>query len=62
MSFLSACVDFITMTGFAALERTEIQFRTLLESVGLLLVDIWSFEEEKPEGEGRCLVKAVLKI
>jgi hypothetical protein len=39
--FLPAVLDLTMMAAFSSLERTETQFRDLLDSVGLELVKIW---------------------
>jgi hypothetical protein len=39
--FLPAVMDLIMMSQFSSLERTEVQFRELLDSVGLELVKVW---------------------
>lgn len=41
VSLLATQMDFNMMTGFASLERTERQWRALLEGVGLELVRVW---------------------
>jgi len=44
VSLLASQMDLNMMTGFASLERTERQWRSLLEGAGLELVRIWSEE------------------
>lgn len=56
----SACSDLNMMATFAALERTEAQFRSLLEQAGLQLVRAWT-PVDAVEGDGRRLLEAVLK-
>ncbi|KAG9238008.1 S-adenosyl-L-methionine-dependent methyltransferase [Amylocarpus encephaloides] len=54
----NASADFVMMANFAALERTEGQYREFLEGAGFELVEVW-----KGEGvmDGRRLLEAVLK-
>ncbi|TGO58650.1 hypothetical protein BOTNAR_0177g00120 [Botryotinia narcissicola] len=57
-SFESACTDWMMMGGFSALERTERQFRKLIESVGLFLVKVWEAPGvENGPWEGRRLLE-----
>jgi hypothetical protein len=44
VSLLASQMDFNMMTGFASLERTERQWRALLEGAGLELVRVWGEE------------------
>ncbi|KAF4629411.1 hypothetical protein G7Y89_g8739 [Cudoniella acicularis] len=60
VSLFSASTDFMMMGGFSAQERTENQFRTLLDEAGLELVKAWE-PEDAADGEGRRLLEAVLK-
>ncbi|KAF2655025.1 S-adenosyl-L-methionine-dependent methyltransferase [Lophiostoma macrostomum CBS 122681] len=41
VTFLPAVMDLVMMSQFSSLERTEHQFRELLDSVGLELVKVW---------------------
>lgn len=62
VSFESACTDWIMMVGFSALERTERQFKELIESVGLMLVKVWGAPGvENGPWEGRRLLEVVKK-
>ncbi|KAM0310945.1 hypothetical protein ACHAO8_007649 [Botrytis cinerea] len=62
VSFESACTDWMMMGGFSALERTEGQFKELIESVGLVLVNVWGAPGvESGPWEGRRLLE-VMKI
>ncbi|TGO08268.1 hypothetical protein BTUL_0217g00120 [Botrytis tulipae] len=57
-SFESACTDWMMMGGFSALERTERQFKKLIESVGLVLVKAWGAPGvENGPWEGRRLLE-----
>ncbi|KAF7944576.1 uncharacterized protein EAE97_005209 [Botrytis byssoidea] len=57
-SFESACTDWMMMGGFSALERTERQFKKLIESVGLVLVKVWGAPGvENGPWEGRRLLE-----
>ncbi|CAD6443662.1 c509615c-dff0-4986-9b94-02827227728b [Sclerotinia trifoliorum] len=57
-SFESACTDWTMMGGFSALERTERQFKELIESVGLVLVKVWGARNvENGPWEGRRLLE-----
>ena len=60
VSTYSACADLNMMTGFGALERTEEQFRALLDEAGLELVKAW-VPVDVADGDGRRLLEAVLK-
>ncbi|KAF7872436.1 hypothetical protein EAF04_003357 [Stromatinia cepivora] len=58
--FESACTDWIMMGGFSALERTERQFKELIESVGLVLVKVWGAPNlENGPWEGRRLLEVI---
>ncbi|KUJ10333.1 S-adenosyl-L-methionine-dependent methyltransferase [Mollisia scopiformis] len=50
-------LDFTMMAYFNAMERTERQWRTLLDSVGLEIVKIWSFDG----GGSEAVIEAMLK-
>jgi hypothetical protein len=53
---LQASLDIMMMTLVSGLERTEMQWRALLESIGLEVVKIWSI---MPEVE--AVIEAKLK-
>lgn len=46
------------MANFSSLERTETQFKTLLDNADLELVRVW-MPEDAPKGEGRRLLQVV---
>ncbi|KAK2809734.1 hypothetical protein FQN50_003579 [Emmonsiellopsis sp. PD_5] len=56
----SACTDWLMMAVFSSLERTEQQFRALLDEAGLELVHTWE-PKAAAHGDGRRLLEAVLK-
>ncbi|KAM3078041.1 hypothetical protein ACMFMG_002658 [Clarireedia jacksonii] len=61
----SASADFVMMANFSALERTEKQFRELLDSAGLSLVSVYMSENAangKGEQKARRLLEAVKKV
>jgi hypothetical protein len=60
VSMYSASTDLIMMASFASLERTERQFKTLLEDAGLELVKVW-MGEAAAKGDGRRLLEAAPK-
>ncbi|KAH8807919.1 S-adenosyl-L-methionine-dependent methyltransferase [Xylogone sp. PMI_703] len=60
VSLYSAAADFVMMANFSALERTEEQFRTLFDSVGLELVKAWGLENVAGE-ESRRVLEVKLK-
>ena len=60
VSMYSASADLMMMTNFSSLERTEKQFRMLLDQAGLELVKVW-VPEQLAEGEGRRLLEVVPK-
>lgn len=60
VTLFSASTDLIMMGNFAALERTEAQFRTLLDSVGLELVKAWALANAVT-GDGRRVLEAKVK-
>lgn len=47
-SFELAALDLMMMTAFSSLERTEEQFRSILDKVGLKLVRVWGENRENP--------------
>ncbi len=51
----SAYVDLVMMASFSSLERTEEQFRALLEHAGLELVKAWGSDNEPREGGRRLM-------
>ncbi|CZT10293.1 related to O-methyltransferase [Rhynchosporium agropyri] len=53
----STVMDIAMMTYYHAMERSERQWRTLLASVGLEIVKIWSLES----GDCEAVIEAVLK-
>ncbi|PQE19433.1 quercetin 3-O-methyltransferase 1 protein [Rutstroemia sp. NJR-2017a BBW] len=60
----SASADFAMMANFSALERTEKQFKELLDSAGLRLVGVYMSENAangKDEQKARRLLEAVKK-
>ncbi|PGH00179.1 hypothetical protein AJ79_08284 [Helicocarpus griseus UAMH5409] len=60
VSAFSASTDLIMMSNFSSLERTEQQYKALLEEAGLALVKTWA-PDGAVKGEGRKLVEAVLR-
>jgi len=48
-------IDMNMMCTLASMERTEKQWRSLLESVGLKVVKIWTTEEDS-----ECVIEAML--
>lgn len=61
----SASADLIMMANFSSLERTEKQFRELLDSAGLKLVEVYVSESAangKGEQKARRLLEAVKKV
>ena len=42
--WLSTAVDMIMLTNFSSCERTERQWRALLEPAGFKIVKIWTYE------------------
>ncbi|RDL40880.1 Uncharacterized protein BP5553_00859 [Venustampulla echinocandica] len=54
----SAYADFVMMANFSALERTEEQFKALLENAGFELVKAWA-ADDAPKSDGRRLLEAV---
>ena len=51
----SACADLVMMANFSSLERTEEQFRVLLEQAGFELVKAWGSNNKSKEGGRRLL-------
>src|SRR5450756_1254752 len=43
--YITTSLDMIMMTLFAATERTEEDWTKMLESVGLRIIKIWTYEE-----------------
>jgi O-methyltransferase domain len=60
VSLYSASTDMIMMANFSALERTEMQWRALLEKAGFDVVKIWTPDDMGPGSAG--LIEAVLKM
>ncbi|KAF2107373.1 S-adenosyl-L-methionine-dependent methyltransferase [Lophiotrema nucula] len=63
-SFAAAAMDITMMTAYASLERTERQFRDLLDEAGLTLVNVWSEKNSGKEGAsmlGQSILEARLK-
>lgn len=54
-SFQAAMMDMNMMANLAAKERTESQWKSLLDQAGLLVVEIWGSSDEKR------VIEAVLK-
>ena len=42
--WLSTAIDMIMLTNFASCERTEGQWRALLEPAGFKIIKIWTYE------------------
>jgi hypothetical protein len=61
VDFMTAAMDLTMMAAFASLERTEAQFKALLEGVGLELVKIWEGEGKGKGRLGTSVVEARLK-
>jgi hypothetical protein len=64
VDIFSASTDFAMMANFSALERTEKQFRELLNSAGLRLVEVYKSENlanGKGEQKSRRLLEAIKK-
>lgn len=57
----SAAVDLVMMTSYAALERTQAQFETLLNEAGFKLINVWRPEGTKIESSQAVLLEARLK-
>jgi len=56
----SASADMLMMANFSSLERTEEQFRALLDGVGFELVNLWA-PDDSAKGSQRRVLEAVLK-
>ena len=64
-SFAAAAMDITMMAAFASLERTEKQFRDLLDEAGLSLVKVWSerkLEDASSSMLGQSILEARLKL
>jgi len=60
VSLFCASLDLMMMANFSAEERTEMQWRALLEQAGLDLVKIWTPDDMGPRSA--ALIEAVLKM
>ncbi|KAF2638491.1 S-adenosyl-L-methionine-dependent methyltransferase [Massarina eburnea CBS 473.64] len=58
-SFVAAAMDLTMMAAYASLERTETQFRELLESIGFEVVEVW--REKDTESGTSMLGQAVIE-
>lgn len=58
--YFPAVSDLLMMAGFSSLERTESQFRNLLDSAGLKLVNIWNPAQTKPGN--MSLAQSILEV
>lgn len=56
VSVMSASADLMMMAGFSALERTEEQFKVLMEEAGFVVAEVWVVEG----GEERRLFECVV--
>lgn len=63
VGFLPAAMDLTMMAAYSSLERTEAQFRDLLDSAGLALTQIWSMKEGYSKGKmlAQFVIEARLK-
>jgi hypothetical protein len=59
--FLTAATDLMMMGAFASLERSEKQFRELLDRVGLELVKVWHKQKEGTAMLEGSILEAKLK-
>ena len=55
----SALADFAMMAGFSSMERTQVQYKALLEKAGFAVVGVWTPRNPTP-GSG-TLIEAVLE-
>ena len=55
----SALADFAMMAGFSSMERTQVQYKALLEEAGFAVVGVWTPRNPTP-GSG-TLIEAVLE-
>ncbi|KAF2735371.1 S-adenosyl-L-methionine-dependent methyltransferase [Polyplosphaeria fusca] len=59
-SFVAAGMDLTMMAAYASLERTEEQFREILDEVGLRLVEVWS-EQKSEKSDASMLGQSILE-